>query len=517
MKVQANLDPEWVKGLLNPDAYPHAAGKIHIIETHISWVFLTGKYAYKVKKPVDLGFVDFTTLELRKFFCEEEIRLNQRTSKDFYLGIVPIGMSDGQPKIGLEPAIEYAIRMRQFPPDARLDRCLAAGRVQPEDLRKLALRLAVFHGQLPAQTGLHPEQAAQRASAPALNNFQHIQGSHISLESRRQINSIESWTREQSQLLIPTFKQRAAEGYVRECHGDLHLANLFVWDGRIYPYDSLEFNSDLRWIDPVSDIAFLVMDLMARARTDLAYVFLNAWLEESGDYQGLAVLRFYLVYRSMVRLKVASIQTRDLHEDALGEHAIKARHYLELALMLMKKPEHPTLVLMHGLSASGKTHTSAKLMTTLPALRIRSDLERKRLHGLPRHRHTQAGIGSDLYSAANTEQTYGVLATFCETGLTAGFNMIADATFSTRYWRSRFIEIARRLGASPVIFECSAPFATLKARIRQRMAEDSDESDADLAVLEQQLTHFEPLDHAERLVAVNDCSSLVANSHVNPV
>ncbi|MEE4144586.1 MAG: AAA family ATPase, partial [Halieaceae bacterium] len=256
------------------------------------------------------------------------------------------------------------------------------------------------------------------------------------------------------------------------------------------------------------DIAFLVMDLTARGRTDLAYLFLNTWLEETGDYDGLAVLRFYLVYRSMVRLKVAAIQTRLLHEDAQGEHAIKARQYLDLALMLMKQPSHPLMVLMHGLSASGKTRTSAELVPALPAIRIRSDLERKRIHGLPRHRHTQAGIDTGLYTAASTEQTYSTLAALCTTGLAAGFNMIADATFAKRHWRSVFIELARKLEARPVIMECSAPLETLRARIRQRSAEGLDESDADLTVLEHQLLHFEPLSAAERTIRVNDPKSL---------
>ena len=508
-KVQSGLPTGWVSGLLDPDAYPHAVGKIQLIETHISWVFLTGKYAYKIKKPVDLGFCNFLTLARRRFFCEEEMRLNQRTSADFYLGIVPIGLSEGKPKIGLEPALEYAVRMRQFPSSARLDRRLAEGLVDADKMRRLAFRLASFHQKLPAAATTDPEQAAEKASAPALNNFQHIHGDHISKISRQQIDRIESWTHQQAGLLKDVFKQRAGKGVIRECHGDLHLANLFEWDGEVYPFDSLEFNPDLRWIDQVSDIAFLVMDLTARGRTDLAYIFLNTWLEETGDYDGLAVLRFYLVYRSMVRLKVAAIQTRLLHEDAQGEHAIKARHYLDLALMLMKQPSHPWMVLMHGLSASGKTRASAELVPAMPAIRIRSDLERKRLHGIPRHQHTQAGIDTGLYTPASTEQTYRTLAAFCETGLKAGFNMIADATFAKQHWRSVFIELANELGARPAIVECSAPLETLRARIRRRSAAGLDESDADLAVLEHQLLHFEPLSAAEHTISVNDPQNLV--------
>jgi aminoglycoside phosphotransferase family enzyme/predicted kinase len=500
--------PEWICGLLEADAYPHAVSGLRLIETHISWVFLTGEYAYKVKKPVDLGFVDFSTLERRKFFCEEELRLNQRTADHLYLDVVPIGFVNGKPKVGLQPAADYAVRMRQFPADARLDRRLEAGRVEAEDMRKTASLLASFHSQLPPRTGVDPDEAAERASQPALDNFLHLEGSHISKESRRQIDAIEAWTLEQVEILIPAFKQREDEGFIRECHGDLHLANLFEQDGRIYPYDCLEFNPDLRWIDQVSDIAFLVMDLMARDRTDLAYTFLNTWLEESGDYDGLVVLRFYLVYRCMVRLKVASIQTEQLHEDVRGEHALKTRQYLDLARALMDTPDHPSMVLMYGFSGSGKTYISGKLVTAMPAIRVRSDLERKRLHGLPRHQHSKSGIESGLYSGAATERTYMILARHCETGLRTGFNMIADAAFLNREWRSRFLDLALRLGARATIMECSAPLKTLQARIRQRAAEGLDESDADLAVLEYQMTHFDPLDNEERLLAVQDFRNL---------
>jgi len=503
-----SLQPEWICGLLEPDAYPHAVSEVRLIETHISWVFLTGEYAYKVKKPVNLGFVDFSTLERRKFFCEEELRLNQRTSKHLYLDIVPIGFVNGKPKIGQQPASDYAVRMRQFPADARLDRRLEAGWVEAEDMRKTASLLALFHSKLPPRTGVDSALAAEQASWPASDNFLHLEGNHISKESRRQIDIVEAWTLDHAESLAPVFKQRADEGFIRECHGDLHLANLFERAGRIYPYDCLEFNPDLRWTDQVSDIAFLVMDLMARDRTDLAYVFLNTWLEESGDYDGLAVLRFYLVYRCMVRLKVASIQTEQLHEDARGEHAIKTRHYLELARALTDAPDHPCMVLMYGFSGSGKTYISSKLITTMPAVRVRSDLERKRLHGLPRHQHSRSGIESGLYSRAATERTYMTLARHCETGIRAGFNLIVDATFLYREWRTLFLDLALRLGARPTIMECSAPPETLQTRIRQRATEGLSESDADLAVLEYQMAHFDPLDDEERLLAVQDFRDL---------
>jgi len=377
-------------------------------------------------------------------------------------------------------------------------------------LQKTASQLAEFHRQLPAKTGITPDTAAEQASASVLNNFLHFEGSHISEESSLQIDGIETWTRNQAELLTPAFKQRAANGFIRDCHDDLHLANLFEQDGCIFPYDSLEFNPELRWIDQVSDIAFLVTDLMVRGRTDLAYAFLNTWLEESGDYDGLAVLRFYLVYRCMVRLKVASIQTRHLNEGVQGAHAIKARRYLALAQMLMNPPEHPLLVLMHGFSASGKTRTSGNLMLELPAIRIRSDLERKRLQGLQRHQHSDATIDTGIYSSASTEQTYMTVAAYCETGLKTGFNMVTDATFGKRKWRSLFLAMANRLGARPTIMQCSAPLDVLKSRIRQRTTDGLDESDADLAVLEHQPTSFEPLDREGHQLVIKDVTDFMA-------
>ena len=506
--AQVSLHSEWVYGLLEAAAYPHAVSELQLIETHISWVFLTGEYAYKVKKPVDLGFVDFSTLDLRKHFCKEELRLNRRTDADLYLDVVPIGLVNGKPRVGMLPAVEYAVLMRQFPADARLDRALEAGRVEAEQIRDVAVLLASFHGQLSPITGIEPAGAANRASQPALNNFNHIGGDHISDVSRRRIDTIHAWTLNQAEMLAPVFRQRAAGGCIRECHGDLHLANLFVENDSIYPYDSLEFNPDLRCIDQVSDISFLAMDLMARGKMDLAYLFLNSWLEESGDYEGLSVLRFYLVYRCMVRLKVASIQAVQLHENARGEHAIKARHYLDLARQLMDAPEHPSLVLMYGFSASGKTWTSRKLITAMPAIRVRSDLERKRLHGLPRHWHPGPDNMKDLYSEAATRQAYMTLAGYCETGLRAGFNMIADATFLKQKWRRIFFDIAGRVGSGFFIVECGAPLKTLRERIRQRSLRGLDESDAGLAVLEHQMEHFDRLDRQENLFVVHDIGDL---------
>jgi len=291
-------------------------------------------------------------------------------------------------------------------------------------------------------------------------------------------------------MLEPVFEARARNGFIRECHGDLHLSNLVVLEGRIVLFDCIEFNPELRWIDPACDIAFLVMDLMAHERADLSYAVLSAWLEENGDYSSLEVLRFYLVYRCMVRVIVASIQFEQSQKGSSNAGRVDAHRYLELARLLVQAPA-PRLVLMHGLSGSGKTWISERLVSTIPAIRVRSDLERKRLHG-------ELDAETGLYGREATESTYQLLVRHCETGLQAGLDMIADATFLRRRHRSLFLDLAARLDVQPVILDCTAPVATLQARIRRRKAAHKDASDADLAVLQQQLDDHDELDERER-------------------
>jgi predicted kinase len=309
---------------------------------------------------------------------------------------------------------------------------------------------------------------------------------------------IEAWTLQQAEALAPVFEERARRGAVRECHGDLHLENLLLLDGSFVPFDALEFNPNLRWIDLANDVAFLVMDLMARGRRDLAYSALNSWLEETGDYESLAVMRFYLVYRSMVRAVVTAIRRRQgAVAEPVDSARLEAARYVELAAQLVDTPPS-RLLLMHGLSGSGKTWRSERLVAELPALRVRSDLERKRLPGLAASQQRAGEVGAGLYGAEVTERTYRRLAECCTTGLRAGFDMIADATFLRRAQRARFRALAESLGAGFAIVDCSAPRQVLEARIRERAARRQDASDADLAVLEYQLSHHDPLSQAER-------------------
>jgi aminoglycoside phosphotransferase family enzyme len=486
---------------MRPAAFPHRVEQIHLVETHISWVLLTGSYAYKVKKPVNLGFLDFSSLEDRRHFCEEEVRINRRTASDLYLGVVPIGQTPDGPRFGAEPPVEFAVRMHQFPHEARLDRCLKAGRLGAEEMRRLAFSIASFHATLLPRLDNDPDFEVERAVRPARNNFKHLDPRVFGDEEQQRLAVIEAWTLAQASALTPAFKARARSGAVRECHGDLHLENLLWLDGQFVPFDAIEFNPNLRWIDIANDIAFLAMDLLARGRSDLAHLLLGAWLEVNGDYDSLEVIRFFLVYRSMVRAVVSAIRSGQAVETAADSARPSAERYIQIAADLVDTPT-PNLVLMHGFSGSGKTWFSDRLVQSLPAFRVRSDLERKRPEADTGGQPEQGGIGVGMYGNEAIDQTYRRMAGHCRTGLKAGFNMIADATFLHQRHRLWFTGLAEALGVRCWLLDCTAPEQVLRDRIRRRTETRGDASDADRAVLEHQLSHFDPLSQAEGMTVV---------------
>jgi hypothetical protein len=489
-----------LRGLLDPRCYGRGVTKVRLVETHVSWVFLTGRHAYKVKKPVKLPFVDFSTLALRRRYCREELRINRRLAPDLYLAVVPIGGSREALRAGRTPAVEYAVKMRQFPAAARLDRKLAAQRVPRAALAEFGARLARFHD------GLRPiRDVAPEAIGPAtLRNVDELAGylgrdgrRPLAVpEGRRALKSLRRWTKKRSASLAPVFERRAAQGAHRECHGDLHLQNLLWRDGAIMAFDALEFDRDLRDIDVVSEAAFLAMDLRAHGREDLEYEFLNGYFETGGDYDGVDVLRFYLVYRALVRAKVATIKRA---QAASGEH--DHERYLDAALELTAT-KGPLLVITHGLSGSGKTSITNELVSRLPALRARSDLERKRLHGLSPRARTGSRVGAGLYDVAAGRRTYAALADVADALLRNGENAIIDAAFLRSAERADFRQIAAANAARFAILDCTASAAELRRRVLRRGRARRDASEANLAVLEHQLRTHEPLDHAERRFAI---------------
>ena len=479
--------------------YPHPVERVALLETHISWVLLTGRFAYKLKKPVALGFLDFSTLEARRAACEEELRLNRRTAPDLYLEVVPVTGTETEPEVGGKGrAIDYAVKMREFPQDALLDRVAACGGLAPELMDDLAAEVAAFHANV-ARAGPGSEFGSpEEVIGQARQNFEQLRALGPDRESAAALERLGAWTEREFARRARAFAARRDEGFVRECHGDLHLRNLLLLDGRIVPFDCVEFNPGFRWIDVMSEVAFLVMDLADHGLAAHATRFLDGYLEETGDYAGLACLRFYLVYRAMVRAKVASLRAHQLPagtpERDRAEREL--RSYLRLAEGFVAL-ERRALVLARGLSGSGKTVFSGLLVEELGAIRVRSDVERRRLHGLAAGEPSGAAVGGGIYAQDATRRTYARLADIARVVLDAGFPVVIDATFLLRANRDALRALAHTVGAIFAIAACEAPERVLRERVLARTRAGGDASEATLDVLAKQLATAEPLADAE--------------------
>lgn len=476
-----------VQALRDPACYPHAVGRVELLETHISCVLLAGDYAYKLKKPVRLPFLDFSTRAARLRFCREELRLNRRTAPGIYLDVVPIGGDPARPQVGLgTPVLEHAVRMRRFPQEALLERLAAQGALQEEHVAAFADAVAALHGAIagdPVPEGLGGAAAARAAAEDNLAEIAALAPPASSLE---RLARLRRWTAIEGAALEARFDERRREGHVRECHGDLHLGNAFMEGSRAVLFDCIEFSARLRWTDVMADVAFAFMDL-ARRDERLAWRFLDRYLQHTGDYAGLAVLRYYCVYRALVRAKIACLRTDAGEYDA----------YLALAHRLSRRTA-PSLVAMHGVSGSGKTTVAAHFLGALGAVRLRSDVERKRMHGLAPGAKTGSPLGGGIYSPASGRHVYERLGALAREVLAAGYPAIVDAACLERGRREDLAQIARSCGARFEILSCTAAEPVLRRRVADRAAAGRDASEAGLAVLEMQLAGEHELAAEER-------------------
>lgn len=486
-----------MQALQDPALYDHPVRDFQVLETHISWVILTGDYAYKIKKPMDFGFLDFSTLERRRHFCEEELRLNRRLAPNLYLEVLPITGSPEDPRIGGEgEAFEYAIRMRQFSQDELFDARQEKGQLTPELLASLARQTARFHDTLPPVAAGKPLGTPEAVFAAMRENFEQIRPLLSDDTLLGQLANLEQWTATTFERHRELISQRRANGFVRECHGDLHLANITVFEGEVTVFDCIEFNEPFRWIDVINDLAFLLMDLESRREPQLANLVLNTYLEYRGDFEALALLPLYKAYRAMVRAKIALFT---LGNPALGE-AEKAglmqryRDYTQLAESYSNIPNR-YLLATTGLSASGKSSVSSSLARELGLIRIRSDVERKRLHGLGPLDQSKSPPGGNLYTPEATAQTYDRLASLSSELLSAGIPVIVDAACLKERERNLFADVAENQGVPFALLHCEAPEALRREWIRKR---SGDASEATEELLEAQSTWFEPLTAEEK-------------------
>ncbi|TVQ89278.1 MAG: hypothetical protein EA400_07775 [Chromatiaceae bacterium] len=561
-----------IEALCDPAAYPHPVARVQVIETHISSILLAGPWVYKLKRPVSLGFVDLSTRAARQRDCLEELRLNRRLAPGLYRDLVPIRRAGRRAWIGtplpsaaggsvdalagpLAGEFEWAVRMRRFPQAALLS---ARPLDQPEDgslIEDIAARIADLHQRLPAAPADSPYGQPAAVLAPMLENLRHIRAASRNGVLEARLARLDAWTRAQAAALHPLLWERHHDGHIRECHGDLHRGNIACLDGEPLIFDALSFNPALRWIDVISEIAFLVMDLSEASRPALARRALNRYLELTGDYRGAVLLRLYLVYRALVRAKVCAIRLEqaaaqtgpDASPDASPDagpdpgpavgagpapaagHSAPAsvqdqdqvrplRRYLALASLISSRPR-PRLLLTCGLAGSGKTRLALALRCRLPLIHLRADIERKRRFGLAAAARPadQPGVGAaagpidraTLYSAAATAATYAQLLAQAGALLRAGCGVLVDASFLRRAARQPFLELARTGGWQCRILVLEAPVAVLEARVAARAKAGADPSDADLEVLHAQLTRREPLDPGEAALAVRlDSSAL---------
>jgi len=483
-----------IDSLLHQNVYPHPVKNIRLIETHISWVILTGSFAYKLKKPIKLEFLDFSTLEQRKYFCDEELRLNRRWAPEVYLEVVPICGSFGGPIIGGDGTpIEYAVKMSQFPQSVQLDAQLGAGLLLAADMTELAEMVAEKHGSAAVFDQPGAADAVELIRHPMQENIEHLK-EHIDSEEWQ---CLASWTSDNLRNLQTMLVQRQCDGFVRECHGDLHLRNLARLSSGIAAFDCVEFSEELRNIDVISDVSFLMMDLISRERQDLAYIFINRYLECTGDYAGMSLFGLYYVYHALIRAKIAAIRSVERSDEAARQRdEEEMEHCCGVALRWIES-RRPCLMIMHGFSGSGKTWLSQQLLSRLPAICVRSDIERKRSYDLEETESSGADVGAGIYDPHARADIYATLAAAAKTSLGIGQHVIVDAAFLEHADRQRFRELAKQMNTGFIIVDVYAAPDELLRRLDRRKHDARDASEADVQVLRYQYERADPLDAAE--------------------
>ncbi len=495
------MDQESIGQLLRGSAFPHPAAAPELRETHISWVILAGEYAYKIKKPVEFGFLDFSTAALRRHFCEEELRLNRRFAPELYLDVVPITRGDTGLRFGGPgPAVDYAVRMRRFDERELLSNVAARGGLDDKLVRDLARELARLQegATVCRPDGDREEPGTPRALRGAIGeNFRQVRDYALAPAEAGALAGVEDWTLSRYGALLPVMLQRLAQGHVIDGHGDAHLGNIARVDGHLRLFDCIEFNPAFRIMDGIGEIAFMAMDMDARGHHAQAHLLLTDYLEYRGDYAGLAVLDLYRSYFAMVRAKVSLLRESADHPAITGTDAYaQFRRYLALAQHYCR-PRRVFLSITHGVSGSGKSTAAGKLVEAGGAVRVRSDVERKRLFGLAPEARSQPADEPVLYGPEMTRRTFRRLSGIAEQVVGAGFGVIVDATFLHRRVRDDFRALAARLRVPFAIIDCSADAAELRRRLTARERTGRDASEAGVAVMERQLLEIEPLAGAE--------------------
>ena len=483
---------EIVNSLLDPGVYPEKVDRVELVQTQISLVFLAGDYAYKLKKPVNLGFLDYTTPERRRYFCEREVELNRRLCPEVYLGVVPINYDgSGINLAGQGYTIDYAVKMVRLPHDRMMDELLERNLVTNEMAEQIARRMVEFH--------------ARAVTSPFISAFGDIEAIRINVEENfaqtiqytgltitgQQYQRIKEYTEAELRDKAGVFKQRVSGGRIRDGHGDLHSRNICFAD-RLCIYDCIEFNDRFRYGDVTADIAFLAMDLDHFGRADLSRDFVRAYIEDSRDTGIRDILRFYKCYRAYVRGKVSSFESADAatSESARMKATETARAYFELAESYTRS--RPFLIITVGLTGTGKSTLANLLARRLGLTVISSDIMRKKLASIPLTEHRFEEMESGIYSASFSRMTYEKLFSEAREILSQGDPVILDASFIRGEDREKALRLAEEVQAEFAVVECILDEATVRQRLEQRLKEAA-VSDGRPEVYELQKRNFQPV------------------------
>ena len=489
--------PELVQALLHPEAFPaeERPRQIELVETHVSWLFLTGVHVYKIKKPLDLGFLDFTTLEKRRHFCDREVALNRRMSPEVYPGVVEIRKGpQGYAVQGPGELVEYAVKMRQLPRDSAMKELLRHGEVTPDMVRRLARKIWEFHRKADTSPEITQLGGFEAMRTNLLENFEQTREFIGQTASREQFDRIAAYSQAYLDVRRDLFRRREQDGRIRDCHGDLHTAQIFLPDDGVSIIDCIEFNERFRYSDVANDLAFLAMDLDYYGDDDFSRLLVETYIQESGDTGLLDVLDFYKCYRAYVRGKVTSFRLRepDLTLEVRGEVTDQARRYFDLAASYARV-KGPVLLITTGLMGTGKSFVARILAKHVEARAISSDVVRKKLAGIPPGERRFEPWSQGLYADEHSEEAYQELHNRAQAYLEAGTSVVLDASYRKREWRRQAREVARRAGVPFLAVECTAPDEVLHQRLDNRLQRQGVPSDGRWEIYHRQKESFEPL------------------------
>ncbi|MBT1071804.1 AAA family ATPase [Pelotalea chapellei] len=493
-----------LKSLLKSEAYPEPTNKVELVQTHVSWIFLTETHAYKIKKPVDFGFLNFSTIDRRRFYCNEEVKYNRRLCPDIYEGVVELRKTpDGAAFYGEGPVLDYAVKMKRLPAARMLDQLVIKKEITSDEMKEVARLIAEFHRNAPTSSTIAEYGSLDRIMFNWQENFEQAMPFENTTLPAVEREYIRTWVNNFVTENAAHLNERVQNGFIRECDGDIHLENICLHNDKVCIFDCIEFNERFRCCDTAADVAFLLMDLDFHGRHDLAETVVNTYMEISDDRGILLLIDFYKIYRAFVRGKVESFILNDPSIDQVDRKKVLARAigYFRLARgYIQRRKLQQTLFITCGLMGSGKSTLAAQLSLELGLPLISSDIVRKKLAGLDPETPVPVSYGEGIYSHEKNKDTYKELIKLAEAELAAGRSVIIDAAFIRKQNRTQCLSCASQYAAAFVILHLSCNDTENRRRLAERSTESRSVSDGRFELLALQQQEFEPPEEQEGML-----------------